>query len=90
LRQKWQPNSDRRAAFLIAAIAICIALLLLLLPHGQAGAATAFLVILPIVFIGVLLFTGWLSRMQFLRLSLAVDEPALPTSFQRPPPYLLA
>jgi len=76
--------------FWIAAIAIGIALLLLILQHAQPGAAAVYLVILPIVFIGVLPSSCVMSRIDYMRLGYAPDEPALPASFQRPPPYLHA
>jgi hypothetical protein len=61
-RTEMRQNSNRRAYLLIAAIAIGIALLLLLLPHANAGHAPVYLILLPIVFIGLLPFTQWLSR----------------------------
>jgi hypothetical protein len=81
-------DQNRRRLFWIAAIAIGIALLLLILPHTHPGDGVAFLVILPIVFIGVLPSPCVMSRIDYMRFGYAPDEPALPSSFQRPPPYL--
>ena len=85
---KW--GSNRRRFFWIAAIAIGIALLLLILQHTHPLDGTAFLVILPIVFIGVLPSPCVMSRIGYMRLGYTPDEPALPASFQRPPPFLHA
>jgi predicted benzoate:H+ symporter BenE len=81
---------NRRSYILVAAIVIGIALLLLSLAHTDAGQVAVLIVLLPIVFIGVLSSLSLLSPMEFLRLGLRSDDPALPTSFQRPPPWLLA
>jgi hypothetical protein len=89
-RTEMRQNSNRRAYLLIAAIAIGIALLLLLLPHANAGHAPVYLILLPIVFIGLLPFTQWLSRAQFMRCALRREEPELHAFFQRPPPLLLS
>jgi hypothetical protein len=89
-RTEMRQNSNRRAYLLIAAIAIGIALLLLLLPHANAGHAPVYLILLPIVFIGLLPLTQWLSRAQFMRCALRPEEPEPHASFQRPPPLLLS
>jgi hypothetical protein len=84
-----QSRSQRRF-LLIAAIAIGVALLLMLLPHTHAGISMPFLFLLPILFIGVLPSPCVLSRIDYMRLGYTPDDPALPTSFQRPPPYRVA
>jgi hypothetical protein len=79
---------NRHRRFLLAAVIVLgIALLLLMLVHAPAGHAAVYLVALPIVFIGVLPSPGGMSRVEFMRYGLTPDDPALPTSFQRPPPY---
>lgn len=83
-------DQNKRRLFWIGAIAIGIALLLLILPHSHPGDCATFLVILPIVFIGVLPSPCVMSRIDYMRLGYAPDAPALPASFQRPPPYLHA
>ena len=83
-------NKHRRGFFLVAAIALGIALLLLILAHAPAGHAVVYLVVLPIVFIGVLPSPSVMSRMEFMRSGLTSDDLVLPSSFQRPPPYLFA
>jgi hypothetical protein len=82
-------NRHRRF-ILAAAIVVGIALLLLMLAHAPAGHAAVYLIVLPIVFIGVLPFLGVMSRIDFMRSGLTLDDPALPASFQRPPPSLFA
>ena len=80
--------SNKRIFFLIAAIAVGLALLVLLVSHANPGHAPAYLIILPIVFIGLLPFTARMSRLEFARRALAPEEPAQPASFKRPPPLL--
>jgi predicted cobalt transporter CbtA len=83
-------DQNQRRLFWIAAIAIGIALILLIVPHTHPGDSVAFLVILPIVFIGVLPSPCVMSRVDYMRLGYAPDAPALTASFQRPPPCLRA
>jgi len=47
-------DRQRRGWILIAAIAIGIALLFMLLPHGHSGGSPDWLAILPILFVGVI------------------------------------
>ncbi|MGD0902916.1 MAG: hypothetical protein ABR924_08230 [Terracidiphilus sp.] len=47
-------NRQRRGWLLIAAIAIGIALLFMLIPHGHEGGSPDWLAILPILFVGVI------------------------------------
>lgn len=83
-------NRHRRALFLIAAIAIGIALLLLLVPHAHGVDNGAWLAVLPIFFVGVISPLSLLSPLAVLRPSRTPESPVLPASFQRPPPCLLA
>lgn len=82
--------SNRRRFLLIAAIAIGVALFLLTLSHASAGSVPVFLIVLPILFIGVLPSPCLMSRVAYMRMGFQPDDPALPTAFQRPPPFLLA
>jgi hypothetical protein len=71
----------------IAVIAIVVALALMLLPQAHSGNSSAWLAILPVLFIGVaapLLLPAFLERLDPRSASAAPDfEP----SFQRPPPF---
>ena len=80
--------ANRRQYLLAAAIVLAIALLLLAQAHGAT--APVFLILLPIVFIGLLPSPCLLSRVAYMRMGYRPDEPALPSAFQRPPPYLFA
>jgi hypothetical protein len=80
----------RRPWLLIAAIAIAIALVALLVPHGNSGDAGAWLALLPILlFVGVISPLSLLSPMAYIYLGRTPDAPVLPASFQRPPLILL-
>jgi ABC-type transport system involved in cytochrome bd biosynthesis fused ATPase/permease subunit len=86
MTQGWH----RREWALVAAIAILMALALLLVPHGNSGDAGAWLAVLPILlFFGVISPLSLLSPMAFMYLGRTPDAPALPASFQRPPPIQL-
>jgi hypothetical protein len=80
-------NRQRRGWILIAAIAIGIALLFLLLPHGHSGGSPDWLAILPILFVGVISPLSLLSPLACAYAGRTPDAPALPSRFQRPPPY---
>jgi hypothetical protein len=82
-------NRQRRAWFLIAAIAIGIALVCLLIPHNHSGSAN-WLAILPLLCAGVISPLSLLAPMAFEYAGRTPDAPALPTLFQRPPPFLFA
>lgn len=82
-------NRQRRGWFLVAAIAIGIALVLLLVPHSHSGNAD-WLAILPILFVGLISPLSLLSPMAYMYLGRGPDAPVLPASFQRPPPFGLA
>ena len=83
-------SRNQRRFLIIAAIAIGVALLLMLLPHTHAGINAPFLFLLAILFIGVLPSPCVLSRIDYMRLGYTPNGPALPTSFQRPPPDRVA
>ncbi|MGA2276146.1 MAG: hypothetical protein ABSG00_00980 [Terracidiphilus sp.] len=82
-------NRQRRGWILIAAIAIGIALLCMLIPHGHSGGAD-WLAILPLLFVGVISPLSLLAPLAFEYIGRAPEAPALPTRFQRPPPYAIA
>jgi hypothetical protein len=79
-----------RGWLLIAAVAIGVALLLLLAPHGHSGDSSAWLAILPVFFAGVIsplsLFVSLANEYR----GRTPDAPALTASFQRPPPLRIA
>jgi len=82
-------NRQRRMWLLIACIAIGIALLCLLIPHGNSGSAD-WLAILPFLCVGLISPLSLLAPLAFEYDGRTPDAPALPTLFQRPPPFLLA
>ena len=80
----------RRVWLLIATIAIAIALVALLVPHGNSGDAGAWLAVLPILLVvGTIAPLSLLSPMAYMYLGRTPDAPVLPESFQRPPPIWL-
>jgi hypothetical protein len=72
----------------VAGIFLC--LLLLLVSHPSSMDAAACFLLIPVLFFGIPVSHRLLSRMAYLRLGNIPDAPALPSSFQRPPPPLLA
>ncbi len=80
----------RRGWFLIALVAIGIALLLLLAQPVHSGHNGALVAILPILFAGIISPLSLLSPLAFFYLGRTPDAPSLPVSFQRPPPSRLA
>jgi hypothetical protein len=82
-------NRQRRGWFLIATIAIGLALVCLLIPHGDSGSAN-WLAILPLLFVGVISPLSLLAPLADAYVGRAPDAPALPALFQRPPPFRLA
>jgi hypothetical protein len=83
-------KQHRRGWVLIAAIAIGIALVLLMVPHTHSGDAGAWLAILPLLFAGVISPLSLLAPLAYEYVGRTPDAPALPTLFQRPPPFRLA
>ncbi len=82
-------NRQRRIWFLIAAIAIGIALICLLLPHGHSSSAD-WVAILPLVVVGVISPLSLFAPLAYEYLGRVPDAPALPALFQRPPPFRIA
>lgn len=80
-------NSQRRGWILIAAIAIGIALVCMVVPHGHSGGSPDWLAILPILFVGVISPLSLLSPLACAYAGRTPDAPALPSRFQRPPPF---
>jgi hypothetical protein len=83
-------NRHRRTWLLIAAIAIGVALVLMLVPHAHGVDNGAWLAILPLLFVGIISPLTLLSPLAFEYAGRTLDAPALPASFQRPPPFRLA
>jgi len=82
-------EQNQRAWLMIAVIAIVIALVGLLVPHGHSGDAGIWLAILPLLFVGMISPLSLLSPMAYMYLGRTPDAPPLPASFQRPPPIRL-
>jgi hypothetical protein len=80
----------RRGLILVALLAIGLALLCLLIPHAQSSQGADWLAILPILFAGVISLLSLLTESAHEYSGRALDAPALPTLFQRPPPFLVA
>jgi predicted membrane metal-binding protein len=74
----------------VAIVAISIAVLLLLVPHGHSTDSGAWIALLPVLFAGVISPLSLLSPLAYLYLGRTPDAPALPASFQRPPPFSIA
>ena len=83
-------NRHQRGWVLVASIAILIALILLLIPHGHCGDAGAWLAILPILFVGLISPLSLLSPLAYIYQGRTPDAPALPALFERPPPFAIA
>ena len=84
------PNRHLRGWSLIAVVAIGIALVMMLVPHGHSGDSAGWLAILPLLFAGVISPLSLLSPLAYEYSGRASDAPVLPTLFQRPPPMWLA
>ena len=82
-------NRHRRGLLLIAAIAIGIALVCMVIPHGHSGGADC-LAILPLLFVGVISPLSLFVPLADEYAGRTPDAPALPALFQRPPPFTLA
>ena len=78
-------NRQRRGWILIAAIAIGFALMLMLVPHGHAGAAY-FVAVLPLLFVGVISPLSLLAPLAFAYAGRVPEAPVMAASFERPPP----
>jgi hypothetical protein len=80
---------QRRTWLLIATLAIGVALLCLLIPHGHSGSAD-WLAILPLLCAGVISPLSLFAPLTFEYHGRTPGAPALPTLFQRPPPFRFA
>ena len=80
----------QRAWFWIAVAAIAIAVLALLIPHGQTTDAPAWMALLPAFFVGLLVPFSLPAAAPVLSLGHTPQVPSLAPSFQRPPPFRLA
>jgi hypothetical protein len=80
----------RRGLILVAFLAIGFALLCLLIPHAQSSNGADWLAILPILFAGVISLLGLVTKSAHEYSGRALDAPALPSLFQRPPPFIVA
>ena len=80
-------NRHRRTWLLVAAIAIVVALVLMLVPHYETGSGAMWLIVLPVLFVGVLSLLRVLPLPECSDLGHTSDAPALQPSFQRPPPF---
>lgn len=83
-------RSQIRGWLLIALIAIAVAVVSLLVLHAQQADNGALVAILPLLFVGIISPLSLLSPLAFFYLGRTPDAPALPASFQRPPPFQLA
>jgi hypothetical protein len=81
---------NQRIARYVAAVVIILCLVLLLVPHPYFADAAACFLLIPILFFGLPVSPGLQSRMAYLRLGDVPNAPALPVSFQRPPPSTFA
>jgi hypothetical protein len=81
---------SQRTARYVAAVVIILCLVLLLVPHTHFMGAAACFLLIPDLFFGIPASPRLLSRMAYLRLGEVPDAPALPSSFQRPPPSSFA
>jgi len=79
----------QRIWLLVAAIAIVAVLFLLLAPQTHAGNPAAWLILLPVYFVGLLLPVGPLWRTADLTSGRAPESAFQRSSFQRPPPFRL-
>jgi hypothetical protein len=81
---------QKRGWFMIAALAIGIALVLLLALHAQSADHAELAAILPLLFVGIISPLSLLAPLASVYLGRTPDAPVLPASFQRPPPFRLA
>ena len=78
---------QRHGFFLIAAIAIGIALLLMLVPHGHSGGTADFVAILPLLFVGIISPLSLLAPLAYAYAGRVPEAPLMAAAFQRPPPF---
>ena len=83
-------SQHRRGWFLIAAIAVGIALLCLLAVQSHSANGADWAAVLPLAFLGFISPLSLLSPLAIVYLGRTPDAPALPARFQRPPPFRLA
>ena len=81
---------SQRIGRYVAAVVIILCLVLLLVPHPHFIDAAACFLFIPDLFFRIPASPQLLWRMAYLRLGDVPDAPALPSSFQRPPPSSLA
>jgi len=86
MRGRWQ----ERGWILVAAIAIAAILAALLIPAAHSNGTAVWLATLPLLLVGVISPLSLLSPLAYMYLGRRPDAPALPASFQRPPPFRLA
>jgi hypothetical protein len=80
-------DRQRRGWVLIAAIAIGIALVCVLVAQAPAGDGGGWLAILPLLLVGIISPLSLFEPMASVYAGRTPDAPALPASFQRPPPF---
>ena len=78
--------NQRRGWILIAAIAIGLALLMMLVPHGHSGDSADWVAILPLLFVGIISPLGLLGPLASVYVGRIPEAPSLTAAFQRPPP----
>jgi ABC-type arginine/histidine transport system permease subunit len=83
-------NRQWRGWIPVAAIAIGVALALLLALNVHSGDAGALVAILPLFFVAIISPLSLLPALAFVYVGRVPEAPALPASFQRPPPFTLA
>lgn len=83
-------NRHRRGFLLIAFLAICIALVCLLIPHPYSGNCPDWVAILPLLLVGVISPLSLFAPLAYEYVGHTPDAPVLPAIFQRPPPFQLA
>jgi len=81
---------NQRIGRYVAAVVIILCLVLLLVPHPHFTDAAVCFLLIPELFFGIPVSHQLLSRMAYLQLGHVPDAPALPSSFQRPPPPIFA
>ncbi len=81
--------NQRRWKF-VAVVGMLLCLVLLLAPHPHSADAAACFLLIPVLFFGLPVSPRLVSRMAYLRLGDVPNAPALPPSFQRPPPFSIA